>query len=76
MIQYKIKVTNKFKKKLKQIQKQAYFNYNSLYEVINMHASNIILPRKYKNHLLKPKKNRHMGMPCATRYIVRILKIR
>ena len=72
MKQYEIKVTNKFKKKLKLLQKQAYFNYNALDDVINMLASNIILPRKYKNHLLKPKKNRHMGMPCATRRIIRI----
>ena len=70
----KIDIYKNPKKKLKQLQKQPYFNYNALDDVINMLASNIILPRKYKNHLLKPKKNRHMGMPCATRCIIRISK--
>lgn len=76
MKQYEIKVTNKFKKQLKRIQKQSNFDYNALDEVINILASNELLPTKYRNHLLEPKKKRNMGMSCTTRYIIRISKNR
>lgn len=65
MKQYEIKLTNKFKKQLKRLQKQQNFNYDALDEVINILASNQLLPEKYKNHLLEPKRNRNMGMSCT-----------
>ena len=34
----------------------------TLNEVINILASNQLLPAKYRNHLLEPKSNRNMGM--------------
>lgn len=76
MKQYEIKLTNKFKKQLKKLQKQPNFNYKALDEVINTLASNELLPDKYRNHLLEPKKKRNMGMSCTTRCIVRISKNR
>ena len=45
-------------------------------EVINILASNDILPSKYTNHLLEPKKKRNMGMSCTARCIIRISKNR
>ena len=76
MKRYEIKLTNQFKKQLKKLQKQPDFNYNALDEVINILASNDILPPKYRNHLLEPKKKRNMGMPCTARCIIRISKDR
>lgn len=76
MKQYEIKVTNKFKKQLKKLQKQANFDYNALDEVINIIASNKLLPAKYRNHLLQPKSKRNMGMSCSTRCTIRISKNR
>ena len=38
MKRYEIKLTNKFKKQLKKLQKQPNFNYDSLDEVINILA--------------------------------------
>lgn len=76
MKQYKIKLTNKFKKQLKRLQRQSNFNYKALNDVINILSSNKLLPAKYRNHLLEPKKNRDMGMPCSTRCIIRISKNR
>lgn len=76
MKQYEIKLTNQFKKQLKKLQKQPNFNYNALDEVINILASNDILPTKYRNHLLEPKRKRYMGMSCTTGYIIRISKNR
>ena len=73
---YDIKLTNKFKKQLKKLQKQPNFNYDSLDEVINILASGETLPAKYRNHLLEPKKKRNMGMSCTTRFIIRISKRR
>lgn len=57
MKRYEIKLTNQFKKQLKKLQKQPNFSYKALDEVINILASNDILPTKYRNHLLEPKKN-------------------
>ena len=51
MKRYEIKLTNKFKKQLKKLQKQPNFNYDSLDEVIDILASNKLLPAKYRNHL-------------------------
>ena len=62
------------KKQLKKLQKQPNFNYKALDEVINILASNDILPSKYRNHLLEPKKKRNMGMSCIARCIIRISK--
>ncbi len=76
MKRYEIKLTNKFKKQLKKLQKQSNFNYDSLDEVINILASNELLPAKYRNHLLEPKKKRNMGMSCTTRCTIRISKNR
>ena len=73
---YEIKLTDKFKKQLKKLQKQPNFNYDSLDEVINILASGETLPAKYRNHLLEPKKKRNMGMSCTTRYIIKISKNR
>lgn len=74
MTQYEIKLTTKFKKNLKKLQKQPNFNYDALDEVINILATGKQLPLKYRNHLLEPKKERHMGMSCSARYIIRISK--
>lgn len=76
MKQYEIKLTNQFKKQLKKIQRQPNFNYKALDEVINILASNDILPSKYRNHLLEPKKKRNMGMSYTARCIIRISKNR
>ena len=76
MKRYEIKLTNQFKKQLKKLQKQPNFNYNALDEVINILVSNDILPTKFRNHLLDPKKKRYMGMSCTTRCIIRISKDR
>ena len=74
MKQYEIKTTNKFKKQLKRLKKQNNFDKDSLDEVINILASNNILPTKYRNHLLEAKKNRTMVMSCSTRRITSISK--
>lgn len=76
MKQFEIKLTNRFKKQLKRLQKQKNFNYDALDEVINTLASNQLLPSKYRNHLLEPKKNRNMGMSCTTRYTISLSKNR
>ncbi len=76
MKQFEIKLTNKFKKQLKRLQKQKNFNYDALDEVINTLASNKFLSAKYRNHLLEPKKNRNMGMSCATRCVISLSKNR
>lgn len=76
MKQYDIKLTNKFKKQLKRLQHQSNFSYEALDEVIKLLSTNQILPAKYRNHLLEPKKNRNMGMSCATRCIIGISKNR
>ena len=67
MKQYDVKLTTKFKKQLKKLQKQAYFDYNALNEVINILSNGELLPEKYNNHLLTPKSNRYMGMSCSAR---------
>lgn len=64
--QYEIKLTTKFKKQLKGLQKQKILDISALDEIINMLSTNQLLPMKYKNHLLNPKKNRNMGMSCST----------
>ena len=76
MKRYEIKLTNQFKKQLKKLQKQPNFNYKALDEVINILASNDILPSKYRNHLLEPKKKRNMGVSCTARCVIRISKNR
>ena len=65
MIQYDVKLTTKFKKQLKTLQKQSHFDYNALNEVINILASGELLPEKYNNHLLSLKSKRYMGMSCT-----------
>ena len=67
MKQYDVKLTTKFKKQLKKLQKQPYFNYNALNEVIKILSNGELLPEKYNNHLLNPKSNRYMGVSCITR---------
>lgn len=64
--QYKIKLTTKFKKQLKGLQRQKILDISALDEIITMLSTNQLLPVKYKNHLLNPKKNRYMGMSCTT----------
>ena len=76
MKQYEIKLTNQFKKQLKRLKKQPNFDYNALDEVINILASNELLPAKYKNNLLEPRKRRYMGMSYTTWCIARISKNR
>ncbi len=61
-----IKLTTKFKKQLKVVRKQPNFNYDELDKVINILASNKLLPSKYNNHLLEPRSKRYMGMPRTT----------
>ena len=76
MKQYNIKLTNRFKKQLKKIQRQSNFDCKALDEVITLLSTNQLLPAKYRNHLLEPKKSRNMGMSRTTRYFIRIPKIR
>lgn len=64
--QYEIKSTTKFKKQLKKLRKQGILNDNALDEVINKLSKNELLPEKYNNHLLNPKRNRYMGMSYTT----------
>lgn len=68
MKQYELKLTNKFKKQLKQLQKQPNFDYDALNDVLNRLTANDTLPFKYRNHLLKPKSKRYLGVSCTTRF--------
>ena len=62
---FDIKITNKFKKDLKIIKKRN-LDIRLLNKVVKMLANDIILPEKYKNHLLEPKELRFMGMSYKT----------
>lgn len=56
MKQYDIKITTEFKKQLKKLVQQPNFNQKALDEVINLLSTNQLLPAKYRNHILEPKK--------------------
>ena len=66
---YDIQATNKFKKKYSKIKKQKEFKKEEFENVLKLLSNNEVLPKKYHNHLLEPKKNRNMGMSYSTRYI-------
>lgn len=70
---YEIKITSRFKKDLKTIQKRN-FDINLLNEIVLMLANDITLPQKYNNHLLEPKSKRFMGMSYKTRLVAWIRK--
>ncbi len=71
-MKYKIERTNKFVKQYSKIIKQKSFKENEFINVLRLLANNELLPVKYHNHLLEPKKNRNMGMSYSARYIIRI----
>lgn len=66
MNKYKIERTNRFKKEYKKIRNRNNFDEESFIKVINMLANGENLPEKYCNHLLEPKKERHLGMSYKT----------
>ena len=72
---YDIQYTNKFKKQYSKMKKQEHFKKSEFQKVIEILSNNQLLPPKYRNHLLEPKSNRRMGMPCSARYTIRISKI-
>lgn len=71
MNKYRIEYTSKFKKAYKKIIKQGYDN-DEFKKVIEMLANDVILPEKYRNHLLEPKSNRIMGMSYKTRLVTNL----
>ena len=66
---YDIQATNKFKKQYSKIKKQKGFKKEEFETVLKLLSNNEVLPKKYHNHLLEPKKHRNMGMSYPTRYI-------
>lgn len=62
---YDIQYTNKFKKQYSKIKRQTHFKKSEFEKVIEILSNNQLLPPKYRNHLLEPKSNRCMGMPCS-----------
>ena len=69
---FDIQTTNKFKKQYAKIKKQDNFKKEEFEQVLKLLSNNELLPKKYHNHLLEPKKNLNMGMSHPTRYITRI----
>ncbi len=65
-MKYRIERTNKFIKQYAKIFKQKNFKEDEFIKVLKMLANNEILPIKYQNHLLEPKKKRYMGMSYTT----------
>ena len=72
MKQYDVKLTTQFKKQLKGLQKQKKLDTDALNEIIELLSSNKLLPLKYRNQLLNPRKNRYLGMSCSTRCPFRV----
>ena len=64
---YKIIATTKFKKDYKKMKQRKNFDEKAFIEVVEMLANDIILPAKYHNHLLEPKKDRYLGVPHQAR---------
>ena len=56
-MKYKIERTNKFVKQYAKMLKQKEFKEEEFINVLKMLSNNEILPQKYKNHLLNPKKS-------------------
>lgn len=73
-MKYKIKRTNKFIKQYSKILQQKNFKEDEFITVLQMLSNNILLPPKYKNHLLQPKSTRYMGMPYSAWCFVRVSK--
>ena len=71
-MKYNIIRTNKFTKQYSKMLKRKEFKEKEFINVLNMLSNNELLPAKYENHLLNPKRNRNMGMSCTTRCIIRI----
>lgn len=65
-MKYQIKRTNKFTKQYSKLLKQNHFKEDNFIKVLTILANGELLPEKYCNHLLIPKNNRYMGMPCST----------
>lgn len=65
-MKYKIKRTNKFVKQYSKMLKQSNFKEDEFIKVLKMLSEDMLLPPKYKNHLLNPKNNRYMGMSYTT----------
>lgn len=66
-MKYEIRRTNKFTKQYAKLLKQNHFKEDNFIKVLNILANGELLPEKYNNHLLMPKTNRYMGMPCSAR---------
>lgn len=59
---YDIVFTNKFKKNYEKMKQQSHFKNGEFEKVIEMLSNDVVLPEKYKNHLLNPKSKRYLGM--------------
>ena len=59
---YGVRLTNKFKKDFKNMKKRKEFNNDEFEFVVDTLRKGKILPAKYRNHLLEPKSERHLGM--------------
>lgn len=71
-MKYKIERTNKFVKQYTKMLKRNNFKEEEFIKVLKILINKEVLPDKYKNHLLEPKSNRHMGVSYTTRCIIRI----
>lgn len=67
MSKYKIEYTTQFKRQYKKMIANKNYKEGDFKAVVNMLADDEILPQKYRNHLLEPKKLRLMGMSYKTR---------
>ena len=61
-IKYGVRLTNKFKKDFKAMQKRKVFDNKAFEFVIDTLRKGEILPKKHRNHLLEPKSERSLGM--------------
>lgn len=71
-MKFKIKRTNKFIKQYTKMIKQKHFKEDEFVKVLSYLVNNEVLPTKYHNHLLEPKKNRNLGMSYSTWCIIRV----
>jgi len=69
---YKIVTTNRFKKDYARMRTRNNFNEKDFWSIITKLANDEVLPQKYRNHLLEPKKERYMGMSYTARLVVNI----
>ena len=65
-IKYEIKQTSRFKKEYRNMKSRSNFDEKEFIKVVTILANGEIMPEKYCNHLLEPKRKRYMGMPYKT----------